>query len=191
LPKVFFVLGGPGSGKGTQCANLKRDFAFKHLSAGDLLRAERNAGGPNAALINSYISDGKIVPIHITVNLIKDAMEAAGWEKEVFLIDGFPRSEDNLQGWNAVMDGKIEFCGVIYFEADEKIMTERIMHRALTSGRVDDNPESLKKRFVCFREDQLPIIMKFASEGKVHKVDAKNTQEQVYEDVKAAIKHVM
>jgi len=60
------------------------------------LRAERNAGGPNAALINSYISEGKIVPIHITVNLIKDAMEAAGWEKEVFLIDGFPRSEDNL-----------------------------------------------------------------------------------------------
>lgn len=53
-------------------------------------------------------------------------------------------------------------------------MTDRIMHRALTSGRVDDNPESLKKRFVCFREEQMPIIMKFANEGKVHKIDAHN-----------------
>jgi len=187
MPKVFFVLGGPGSGKGTQCSNLVRDFGFIHLSAGDLLRAERARGGPNAELINTYIAEGKIVPINITVNLIKDAMEAAGWEKHVFLIDGFPRSDENLQGWLDVMDGKIEFCGVIFFDADEKIMTDRIMHRALTSGRVDDNPESLKKRFVSFREEQMPIIMKFASEGKVHKVDANNMPYQVYEDVKAAI----
>lgn len=119
MPKVFFVLGGPGSGKGTQCANLVRDFGFKHLSAGDLLRAERARGGANAELINNYIAEGKIVPIHITVNLIKDAMEEAGWDKHVFLIDGFPRSDENLQGWNDVMDGKIEFCGVIFFDADE------------------------------------------------------------------------
>ena len=37
-PNVVFVLGGPGSGKGTQCANLVREYGFVHLSAGDLLR---------------------------------------------------------------------------------------------------------------------------------------------------------
>jgi UMP-CMP kinase len=55
-------------------------YGFVHLSAGDLLRAERDSGSPNGALINTYISEGKIVPIQITCNLIKKAMEAAGWE---------------------------------------------------------------------------------------------------------------
>jgi hypothetical protein len=51
-PQVVFVLGGPGAGKGTQCANIVRDYGWVHLSAGDLLRAERETGSENAAMIN-------------------------------------------------------------------------------------------------------------------------------------------
>jgi hypothetical protein len=51
-PEVVFVLGGPGAGKGTQCANIVRDYGWVHLSAGDLLRAERETGSENAAMIN-------------------------------------------------------------------------------------------------------------------------------------------
>jgi UMP-CMP kinase len=59
---VIFVLGGPGAGKGTQCANLVRDYGFVHLSAGDLLRAEQNREGSEfGELIKTYIRDGKIV----------------------------------------------------------------------------------------------------------------------------------
>merc|ERR1719486_1047554 len=57
-PVAFFVLGGPGAGKGTQCAKLVEHFGFKHLSAGDLLRAERKSGSENATLINNYINEG-------------------------------------------------------------------------------------------------------------------------------------
>ena len=73
-PVCYFVLGGPGSGKGTVCASLVADHGFVHLSAGDLLRAERNSGSENAELINSIILKGEIVPVDITVNLIKNAM---------------------------------------------------------------------------------------------------------------------
>jgi len=93
------VLGGPGSGKGTQCAKLVADHGFVHLSAGDLLREERDSGSDKANLINSYISEGKIVPVEITCELIKQAMKKAGWADKKYLIDGFPRSEDNLLGW--------------------------------------------------------------------------------------------
>lgn len=59
---VIYVLGGPGAGKGTQCANLVRDYGFVHLSAGDLLRAEQNrAGSEYGELIKTYIREGKIV----------------------------------------------------------------------------------------------------------------------------------
>jgi len=74
-PNVVFVLGGPGAGKGTMCELAESQLGWTHLSAGDLLRAERKAGGPNAALIEEYISEGKIVPYEITVTLLKNAME--------------------------------------------------------------------------------------------------------------------
>ncbi len=54
---VVFVLGGPGAGKGTQCANIVREYGWVHLSAGDLLRAERETGSENAAMINRCCSD--------------------------------------------------------------------------------------------------------------------------------------
>ena len=54
---------GPGAGKGTQCAKLVEKYGFVHLSVGDLLRAERDSGSPNGDLINSYIAEGKIVPV--------------------------------------------------------------------------------------------------------------------------------
>jgi UMP-CMP kinase len=50
------------------------EYGFVHLSAGDLLRAERDSGSPEAELINSIIMEGKIVPVRITVNLIKKAI---------------------------------------------------------------------------------------------------------------------
>ena len=92
-PIVIFILGGPGSGKGTQCELIQTNFKFHHLSAGDLLRAERNKpGSENGALIQKYIDEGKIVPSQITIALLEQAMKEKGWENGKFLIDGFPRN---------------------------------------------------------------------------------------------------
>lgn len=89
---VIFVLGGPGAGKGTQCAFLVRDYGFTHLSAGDLLRAEQDR--PNSqfgSMIRETIREGRIVPMEVTVQLLENAMEEVIREKEgkgKFLIDG-------------------------------------------------------------------------------------------------------
>lgn len=96
---VIFVLGGPGSGKGTQCANLVRDYGFAHLSAGDLLRAEQNRPDSEFGnMIKEYIREGTIVPMQVTVQLLENAMteivdrvELEGGDREgkgKFLIDG-------------------------------------------------------------------------------------------------------
>ncbi len=83
------MLGGPGSGKGTNCARIVEHFGYVHLSAGDLLRAERASGSKLADMINTYIAEGKIVPADVTVRLLREAMEKSGSNK--FLVDGFPR----------------------------------------------------------------------------------------------------
>lgn len=72
-------------------------------------------------------------------------MNASG--KETFLIDGFPRNKDNLDGWNRQMGDKANVKGVLFFECSEKICVERCLERGKSSGRSDDNEESLTKRF--------------------------------------------
>ena len=99
---VLFVLGGPGAGKGTQCANLVSHHGFTHLSAGDLLRAEQDRPGSQfGQLIKDYIKDGLIVPMEVTIKLLENAMratmdsaDATPAAKSRYLIDGFPRKLD-------------------------------------------------------------------------------------------------
>lgn len=100
FPLIVFVLGGPGSGKGTQCQRIVSAFSeFIHLSAGELLREARGSGSELGNMIESCMQAGSIVPAEVTVNLLREAMEKNGWEKKRFLIDGFPRNEDNYATW--------------------------------------------------------------------------------------------
>uniref|UniRef100_A0A1B0DQK4 Uncharacterized protein n=1 Tax=Phlebotomus papatasi TaxID=29031 RepID=A0A1B0DQK4_PHLPP len=118
-PNIVFVLGAPGSGKGTQCEKIVKKFGYVHLSAGDLLREERNREGSEyGELIENYIRNGKIVPVDVTCALLENAMnqniKVSG--KDSFLIDGFPRNQDNLDGWNRRMAEKANLkLGGIHF----------------------------------------------------------------------------
>ncbi|XP_072983603.1 UMP-CMP kinase 3-like isoform X3 [Typha latifolia] len=175
---VIFVLGGPGSGKGTQCANIVQNFGFTHLSAGDLLRAEIRSGSENGTMIQNMIKEGKIVPSEVTIKLLQRAMLEDANDK--FLIDGFPRNEENRAAFERVTKIVPEF--VLFFECSEEEMEKRLLNR--NEGRVDDNIETIRKRFKVFVESSLPVIEYYDSKGKVKKIDAGKTISDVFEDVK-------
>ena len=180
---VIFVLGGPGAGKGTQCANLVRDYGFKHLSAGDLLREEQDRPGSEfGEMIKTYIREGQIVPMEVTVQLLENAMNSTIQESgnRKFLIDGFPRKMDQALAFEEkVVPSKF----TLFFDCDEETMKERLLNRGKTSGRADDNEESIKKRFRTFVETSMPVVDMFGKEGRVVKVDATKTPEEVYQHV--------
>mmetsp|Transcript_39543 Transcript_39543/g.51796 ORF Transcript_39543/g.51796 Transcript_39543/m.51796 type:complete len:96 (+) Transcript_39543:203-490(+) len=95
-------------------------------------------------MISQIIKDGQIVPVSITCNLIKKAMLTRGWANCKYLVDGFPRNEDNRTGWNENMGDLVDLAGVLHFTCeDEEALTARIMARAESSGRTDDNMETL------------------------------------------------
>ena len=151
---MIFVLGGPGVGKGTQSSLLAQRYGFVHLSAGDLLREERARGGPVADMIEATIREGRIVPVEVTVGLLKAAMLASG--KGKFLVDGFPRNFDNVSGWEAAMTGVAELDGMLQYEAPEGVLVARLLERGKSSGRSDDNEESILKRLRTYGESTLP-----------------------------------
>ena len=125
------VLGGPGSGKGTMCALAEAQLGWTHLSTGDLLRAEREAGGETAAAIERYITAGELVPNEITVTLLKNAMDAAMRRtgRINFLLDGFPRSLGNLEAWHEIFGHEAELPKMLYFECPYPVLEQRILAR--------------------------------------------------------------
>ncbi|KAL1884250.1 hypothetical protein VTK73DRAFT_3234 [Phialemonium thermophilum] len=200
---VIFVLGGPGAGKGTQCGNLVRDYDFTHLSAGDLLRAEQDRPGSQFGdLIREYIRNGEIVPMEVTVKLLENAMteaiskkksQAGGGGKaattkrrrERFLIDGFPRKMDQaIKFEEAVCPAEL----VLFFDCPEAELERRLLERGKTSGRADDNAESIRKRFRTFVETSMPVVDRYASLGKTVRVDATPPPDVVYRDTQAKLK---
>ena len=182
---VVFVLGGPGAGKGTQCANLVRDFGFKHLSAGDLLRAEQDREGSEFGdMIKTYIKEGQIVPQEVTIQLLENAITdtISKEQNHKFLIDGFPRKMDQAIKFQEIV---VPSAFTLFFDTSEETMRKRLLKRGETSGRADDNEESIKKRFKTFVETSMPVVQHFEKEGKVVKVDASPAPEDVYKNVKA------
>jgi adenylate kinase family enzyme len=181
-PNVVFVLGGPGSGKGTMCSLAATQLGWTHLSTGDLLRAERAAGGDTAAAIEKYITAGELVPNEITVTLLKKAMDTAmrTTGRINFLLDGFPRSLDNMEGWYEIFGRDAELPAMLHFECPYEVLEQRILGRAQYSGRSDDNVESMKLRFDTFRAKTLPTLELFRSKKKVTEVDASQGREAVY-----------
>jgi UMP-CMP kinase len=178
---VLFVLGGPGAGKGTQCARLVKEYGFTHLSAGDLLRAEQERPGSQfGELIKDYIKNGAIVPMEVTVQLLENAMTEAlkekGAKKGRFLIDGFPRKMDQaLKFEETVCPAKL----VLFFDCPEKELEKRLLQRGKTSGRSDDNAESIRKRFRTFVETSMPVVDYYEGQGRVIKVDATPSPDEV------------
>jgi UMP-CMP kinase len=181
-PNVIFILGGPGSGKGTMCELAQSQLGWTHLSTGDLLRAERQIGGPTAATIEEYITAGKLVPNEITVTLLDKAMENATRTtgKINFLLDGFPRSLDNMEGWYEIFGRNAELPKMLYFECPYAVLEKRILGRAKYSGRSDDNIESMKLRFDTFKAETLPTVEFFKGKNKVVEVDASQDRQAVY-----------
>ncbi|PFX19436.1 Adenylate kinase isoenzyme 5 [Stylophora pistillata] len=177
--RIVFVLGGPGSGKGTQCSRIVEKFGYTHLSTGDLLRAEIEGGGERGQKLAKVMEEGNLVPQEVVIQLLKDAMLKHP-DSPGFLIDGFPR--EISQG--VQFEDEVAECHfILFFECSEEVMEERLIKRGETSGRVDDNAETIKKRFRTFMEKTVPVLEKYEEKNKVKRVDATRSVDEVFVDV--------
>ncbi|KAJ8568324.1 hypothetical protein K7X08_027857 [Anisodus acutangulus] len=160
--KIVFVIGGPGSGKGTQCKRIAQQFGYTSYS-----------------MIQKIMKEGKLVPSDVTVRLLQQAMQEMDSDK--FLIDGFPRNEENVQTFENLTKMEPEF--VLLLDCPQDEMERRLLSR--NEGREDDNIETIRKRFKVFMESTLPAVEYYESKGKLRKVDAGKSIDEVFESVKA------
>merc|ERR1739847_56166 len=129
---IIWLVGGPGSGKGTQCDRIVGKFGFTHLSSGELLRGEALSGTPRGMQLFRVMEQGLLVPDEEVVGLLKDAIYSKSSDAKGFIIDGFPANLEQAR----------LFEEMIVFELNEEVMKIRLKERS----NFDDKPDAILKR---------------------------------------------
>lgn len=184
-PRIVFILGGPGAGKGTQCDIMINKYGYTHLSTGDLLREFIKTDCEEAAKIRELMAEGKLVSSEMLVNIIKRNIFKDGPNNKIYLIDGFPRSAENYEAWKKIFGDDVEVRTLIYLECSLETLEARLLERGKSSGRVDDNIEAIRKRFKTYSDQTLPFLEYYRRNvGEVHLINGENPVEIVSSKVK-------
>jgi adenylate kinase family enzyme len=183
---IIFLIGGPGSGKGTQSARIIEKFDTGYMSTGDLLRAEAASGSELGVFISEQMKLGAIVPQGITISLLKK--EILRQDKQLFLIDGFPRKVDQAVTFEETVC-KAE-CA-LWLDVPDEVLVERLLERSKVSGRADDNPETIKLKIKTFHEVSEPVFALFEQTGRAVRIDGNREPDVVFADVEALINRVL
>ena len=179
LREVIFVLGGPGSGKGSLCTLIQDEFEYVHLSAGDLLRAETRISGPVSNIIDKTISQCGVVLGEITVGILSKAMKSS--KGTHFIIDGFPRNLENLLAWYNTMTETTVVPFVINLDLKEEDLLARFLERGKSFERTaDDSTDMIINRSTTFYQDTLPVLDIFRMCGKLRTISSLPPPEAVF-----------
>ncbi|XP_060527263.1 adenylate kinase isoenzyme 1 [Cylas formicarius] len=179
---IIWVLGGPGSGKGTQCERIVTKYQFTHLSSGDLLREEVSSGSSRGQELSAIMERGELVPMDLVLELLRDAIQKALPDSKGFLIDGYPREKE--QG--ILFEKKVAPVHlVLFYDASDKTLVERLLGRAKTSGRVDDNEETIKKRLHTFNTHNDQVVQQYTE--KLKRIDAERNADEIFAETSLLI----
>jgi adenylate kinase len=180
------LFGPPGSGKGTQAENIISKYNLVHLSTGDMLRAEIAAQTKLGLEAKTLMDKGELVPDAVVIGMIENKLadnKTAGG----FVFDGFPRTVKQAEALDALLEKhKAPIRVVLSLKVGEEELTRRILGRGTTSGRTDDQDETIvKNRVVEYRNKTEPLANYYAVQGKLKDV----TGEQPVKEVFAALCH--
>uniref|UniRef100_A0A669DF76 Adenylate kinase isoenzyme 5 n=1 Tax=Oreochromis niloticus TaxID=8128 RepID=A0A669DF76_ORENI len=181
-PKVILVIGGPGSGKGTQSLKIAERYGFQYMSVGELLRKKmiHNATSNRKwSLIAKIITNGELAPQETTITEIKQKIMKIP-DANGIVIDGFPRDVGQALSFED------QICTpdlVVFLACTNHRLKERLQKRAEQQGRPDDNPKAIERRLTNFKQNTIPLVKYFQERGLIVTLDADRDEEEVFCDI--------
>lgn len=155
---TIILFGPPGSGKGTQSILIAQKYNLKHISTGDILRKEMEMNSELGIAAKSFIQQGKLVPDEIIINMLMEVIRSLDTNFKGVLLDGFPRTlaqAEALEYNLALNNSKTDL--VIELQVNHKELTDRMLLRGISTGRIDDNLETIINRLQVYTDQTLPV----------------------------------
>ncbi|MCX8084354.1 MAG: adenylate kinase [Calditerrivibrio sp.] len=209
-------LGPPGAGKGTQSANIIRNFGVVQISTGDILRAAVKEGTDLGKMAKKYMDEGKLVPDDIIIGIVKDRLKQDDC-KNGFILDGFPRTIPQAVSLDAMLKGdlNISLTHIISLEVDDALIMERLTGRRTcrSCGKVfhikynppkvdnvcddcggalyqrdDDKEETISKRLKVYHEQTSALKDYYKNSGKLHVVNGEGDVDEIYARIKEILR---
>lgn len=175
------ILGAPGSGKGTQSAEIIKQFSLQHLSTGDMLRAEIAAGSELGKAAKTVIDKGELVSDDIILGMVAEQIKSTD---KGMLFDGFPRTIAQAEGLDTLLkELNSEITHVVQLDIDN----EEIVERMLARGREDDNEETIRNRLSVFENQTAPLIKYYREQEKLSTVLGKGSVSDIFARIQSVL----
>jgi adenylate kinase len=175
------ILGRPGAGKGTQGVRLAERLGLVHLSTGAMLRRAIAAGTELGQLAEPYVEGGELVPDDVMLGVVEHAIADPGVVERGYLLDGFPRTDDQAAAFLAIDRDRIGLAIDIHLPAAEA------RRRLLARGRVDDQPEVIERRLGVDAEQSGPLLALLREAGVLVEIDGVGDPDEVFARLVAAL----
>ena len=182
------ICGAPGCGKGTQSDLIVNKYQLKHLSTGDLLRKEMADKTELGQIAEGYISKGQLVPDQMIIDILAKNIEAFGNDINGIILDGFPRTVAQAEALESMMAKNNKTINVLVdlsVEKDELI--DRLIKRGQTSGRSDDNLETITKRLEVYQTQTAPVSDFYRNLNKYAAIDGMGTIDEIFGRISAVL----
>jgi adenylate kinase len=203
------LLGPQGAGKGTQAQRISRETGAKHISTGDLVRAEIRSGSELGQTIKEYNDRGDLVPDEIIVQMMRPYLD----EADSWILDGFPRNQSQAEALDEMLkeiDAELE--AAVALEAPDDLLVERLSGRRTSEStgniyhaeydpppegseedtgpfvqREDDKEEAIRHRLKIYHEQTEPLKDYYADRGILVQVDATQPITEVTAEIREAV----
>jgi len=179
----LLLLGPPGSGKGTQAKRLAEHFGIRHISSGELLRAEVESGTPCGQAVADALRKGELVPDEWVLAMLREPILEASAEGG-YLLDGFPRTLAQAEAAaEMAREEGVVANAAIFLRAEPDELVQRLLARAEEDDRSDDNEATIRHRIEVYNEKTAPLRDYYADRGILLEVDAMQPVDDVYRDI--------
>jgi adenylate kinase len=183
----MLLLAPPGAGKGTQGERLAARYGVRHIAAGDLLRAEAQAGGPLGREIAACQARGDLVPDQVVLDVLTPAVVDAAAHGG-YILDGYPR---NLPQAHAAAELAarlgVTLQAAVYLYAPDDVLTRRLLGRAGQGGRTDDTADVIRHRLELYAETTGPLVPYYTERGILVAVNADQPPDAVTADIEVKL----
>jgi adenylate kinase len=177
----LILFGPPGSGKGTQAVSLVEKYHLVHISTGDLFRYEMGNDTPLGIEAKGYMAKGQLVPDSVTIGMLENKVQMHP-DAKGFIFDGFPRTIAQAEAFDMFLKTKkSKVKALIALDVPESEIVGRIKNRGVSSGRADDNDESIiRKRFHVYQQETMPVFAHYQKKKCVHEIDGVGSLDEIF-----------